>query len=314
MSPEGLRVDGRRPDEIRKIRCKLGILTRADGSAYYEQGNTKVIAAIYGPREVLLFSSLNLNLHFRFQLEAKHFMIVQSLIVNTVWLHLVRVNEKRKQKETGTSHITFLLIIQSRSQEVSYVIRQTFESAIMTNLFPRSEISIYIQVIQADGGTRCAAINAATLALINAGIPMKDFVVACATGCIDGTTPILDMNYLEESAGGPDLPVALLPASESITMVQMESKVPIEMFEKVAKLAVEGCKLIHQILLQEVEKYTLGKKSIWFMKVTSLFRTFGFKRRSDVNKVTILRKRLFLIPRSSPLAQLNFFKVNSKEQ
>jgi exosome complex component RRP41 len=179
--------------------------------------------------------------------------------VNIVWLHSVPVNEKRRRKETGSINFFHLYLLYSRSTEISYVIRQTFESVIMTNLFPRSEISIYVQVLQADGGTRCAAINAATLALINAGIPMKDFVVACAAGCIDGTTPILDLNYLEDSAGGPDLPVALLPSSEAITMVQMDSKVPIEMFEKVVKLAVEGCKAIHQILLQEVEKYTLGR-------------------------------------------------------
>lgn len=57
ITPEGLRVDGRRCDELRKIRCKLGILSsRADGSAYFEQGNTKVIATVYGPREVLSHS------------------------------------------------------------------------------------------------------------------------------------------------------------------------------------------------------------------------------------------------------------------
>lgn len=58
ISPEGLRIDGRRPDELRKIKCKLGVLSRADGSAYLEQGNTKVIVAIYGPREVRLLFRL----------------------------------------------------------------------------------------------------------------------------------------------------------------------------------------------------------------------------------------------------------------
>ena len=53
ISPEGLRVDGRRAEELRNIKCKLGIFKRADGSAYYEQGNTKVLATIYGPKEVI---------------------------------------------------------------------------------------------------------------------------------------------------------------------------------------------------------------------------------------------------------------------
>lgn len=71
--------------------------------------------------------------------------------------------------------------------EIALIIEQTFESAIMVELMARSQIDIYVQVLQADGGVRCAAINAATLALIDAGIPMKDFVVACSAGFVDGT-------------------------------------------------------------------------------------------------------------------------------
>lgn len=48
----GLRLDGRKVNEIRRIQCKIGVLSRADGSAFYQQGNTRVIAAVYGPREV----------------------------------------------------------------------------------------------------------------------------------------------------------------------------------------------------------------------------------------------------------------------
>jgi len=144
-----------------------------------------------------------------------------------------------------------------RAKEISLLLRETFESVILVNLFPRSQIDIYVQILQADGGTRCASINAVTLALINAGIPMKDFVCACAAGYIE-STPILDLNYMEDSAGGPDLPLALLPQSGKITMVQMDSKLPIEMFEKVVKLAVDGCKAIYQVMIKEVEKYTKG--------------------------------------------------------
>jgi len=52
LSEYGLRVDGRRPNELRQIRCKLGVFNQPDGSAYLEQGNTKVLAAVYGPHEV----------------------------------------------------------------------------------------------------------------------------------------------------------------------------------------------------------------------------------------------------------------------
>jgi exosome complex component RRP41 len=229
LSPEGLRIDGRRPLEIRKIICKLGIFSRADGSAYYQQGNTKAIAAVYGPREV---STKSKSIHDKAIISCEYSMATFS-------------TGERKKTRKGDR----------RSTEISLIIKQTLESIIMVQLFPRSQIDIYVQILQADGGTRCAAINAACLAIINAGIPIRDFVVACAAGYIEGT-PILDLNYLEDSAGGPDLPLAILPQSGKITMLQMDSKLPLEVFEKVLQLAIEGCKAIYNIMLQEVENYS----------------------------------------------------------
>jgi len=75
LSPEGLRIDGRRANELRKIRCKIGLFSRADGSAYYEQGNTKVIAAVYGPREVEVRSQMK---HDRAIINCEYFMATFS--------------------------------------------------------------------------------------------------------------------------------------------------------------------------------------------------------------------------------------------
>jgi len=77
--------------------------------------------------------------------------------------------------------------------EISLLLKQTFEQVIRVERFPRSQIDINVHVLSADGGTRCACINAITLALIDAGIPMKDMVVACAAGMVS-ETPILDLN------------------------------------------------------------------------------------------------------------------------
>ena len=55
LSDQGFRVDGRRPHELRKIQCRLSVFKQADGSAYIEQGNTKVLAAVYGPHEVNIY-------------------------------------------------------------------------------------------------------------------------------------------------------------------------------------------------------------------------------------------------------------------
>jgi exosome complex component RRP41 len=69
-------------------------------------------------------------------------------------------------------------------------------------------------------GTVQICINAATLAIIDAGIPMKDYVCACSAGCIDDE-PILDLNHLEES-NTPELTVALLPKTDKITLLQVK--------------------------------------------------------------------------------------------
>ena len=74
--------------------------------------------------------------------------------------------------------------------------------------------------LQADGGTRCAAINAALLALADAGVPLRDMVAACAAGYLD-KTPILDMNYLEDAGGGPDVVVGAHMSSGVIVLLQV---------------------------------------------------------------------------------------------
>eukprot|EP00878_Enallax_costatus_P025802 GHUV01027633.1.p2 GENE.GHUV01027633.1~~GHUV01027633.1.p2 ORF type:complete len:105 (+),score=15.66 GHUV01027633.1:500-814(+) len=52
VTSEGLRRDGRRAKELRRIRCQVGVLGDADGSAMFEMGNTQVLASVFGPREV----------------------------------------------------------------------------------------------------------------------------------------------------------------------------------------------------------------------------------------------------------------------
>lgn len=229
LSPEGLRVDGRRPHEIRNIKFKLNLFSRADGSAYYEQGNTRVLAAVYGPREV----------------KNKSQMKNDRAIINCEYsMATFSTGERKRQFKRDR-----------RSTEISVVIRQTFESVILTYLYPRTQIDIFMQVLQADGGTRCACINAATLALLDAGIPMKDFVVSCAAGFIEGS-PLTDLNYIEDCADGPDVPIALLPKQDKVTLLQMDSKLSLDQFEKVLEHAIDGCKQIHKVIDEQLKKHT----------------------------------------------------------
>ncbi|XP_031254925.1 exosome complex component RRP41 homolog [Pistacia vera] len=225
VSSEGLRLDGRGPSEMRQLQAEIGVVAKVDGSAMFEMGNTKVTAAVYGPREVQNRSQqITDQAPVRCEYSMANFSIGDRM---------------RKPK------------VDRRSTEVSLVISQTMEACILTNLMPRSQIDIFVQVLQADGGTRSACINAATLALADVGIPMRDIVTSCSAGYLN-SIPLLD------SAGGPDVTVGILPTLDKVTLLQMDAKLPTNTFEDVMQLATEGCKAvansIREVLLENTKQ------------------------------------------------------------
>ena len=111
--------------------------------------------------------------------------------------------------------------------------------AIATELYARSEIVISVQVVQQDGGLLAAAVNAATLALIDAGVGMRDLVVACTAGSFDGCA-VLDVNHAEASAQGAQLTVGLMPKSGQLAMVHMGDRMHMDKFEPLLSLAQTG--------------------------------------------------------------------------
>ncbi|ETW09669.1 hypothetical protein H310_00184 [Aphanomyces invadans] len=232
VSVAGLRVDGRRAGEVRRVRAKFGLFQRVDGSAYVEQGQTKVMAVVYGPKE-----------HSgRKQTEE----VAQTK---------ARVTCEVTQAPFATSERKVTHKADRKKLESSLAILQIFDSTISTQLYPRSQIDIFVQVLHADGGELAACINAVSLALIDAGIAMKDFVVACSAGYIQQTL-LCDLNYTEQSSRCPDLTVALTARNNKLSLVQMESKLPLELFETLMSTAKDGCSQIYDILQNEVQENT----------------------------------------------------------
>nr|KYP51343.1 Exosome complex exonuclease RRP41 [Cajanus cajan] len=175
-------------------------------------GNTKVITAVYSPREV----------QNRSQQISSHV--------------LVRCDYSMANFSAGDCMRK--LKGDRRSTEISLVIRQTMVACILTHLLPHSQIDIYVQVLQADGGTRSTCINAATLALPYARMPMHPLVTSCSVGYVN-STPLL-----EDSVGGLDVTLGILSKLDKVTLLQMDSKLPIDLLENVMQLAIEGCKAI----------------------------------------------------------------------
>jgi len=212
------RVDGRKPEELRPIKIESGILENADGSAYVEQGMTKILAAVYGPKE----------------LHPKHLADPQRALLRCRY-HMAPFSTEERRSPAPSR----------RDVELSKVIRNALEPAIFLEEYPRSTIDLFIEVLQSDGGTRCAGIVAASVALADAGIPMRDLVSACAAGKVDGHI-VLDLCYVEDQEGEADLPVAYMPKLRQITLLQMDGLLTREEFERALKLAIRGCEQIYE--------------------------------------------------------------------
>jgi len=219
IDKKGLRLDGRKPNELRQIKIEVGVLSNADGSAYIEQGKNKILAAAFGPRE----------------LHPKH-MALQDRTVLRCRYHMAPFSVQERKSPAPSR----------REVELSKVIRESIEPSIFLEYYPRTAIDIFIEVLQADGGTRCASITAASLALADAGIPMRDLVVACAAGKVDDTI-VLDLMDTEDKIGTADVPVALMPNLNAITLLQMDGILTQEEFERAVNLAIEGCGKIYAL-------------------------------------------------------------------
>ena len=219
IDSKGLRVDGRRLDELRPIKMEVGILDKANGSAYIEHGKNKILAAVYGPREA----------------HPKHIALADRAVVRCRY-HMAPFSVDERKSPAPSR----------RELELSKVIRESLEPAIMSEYFPRATIDIFIEVLQADAGTRCAGITAASLALADAGIPMRELVAACAAGKIEGKV-ILDLSDIEDKKGEADLPVALLPKSNVISLIQMDGSLSDEEFKQALDLSTDACRKIYEM-------------------------------------------------------------------
>ncbi|HEU12948.1 MAG TPA: exosome complex exonuclease Rrp41 [Euryarchaeota archaeon] len=229
IDENGKRIDGRSFDELRPIKIEAGILERADGSAYIEWGNNKIIAAVYGPREVY----------------PKHMQDPSKAILRARYnMAAFSVDERKKP---GPDR---------RSIELSLVISNALSSVVLLEQFPRTAIDVFIEVLQADAGTRIAGLTAASVALADAGIPMKDLIVGCAAGKVDDIV-VLDLNKEEDNYGQADLPVAIIPRTKELVLFQMDGDMTFEEIERGLKMAIDASMKVY-----ELQKEALKRKYI----------------------------------------------------
>lgn len=234
----GKRLDGRTPDQLRDIKIEVDVIKNAVGSAYIEWGNNKILAGVYGPKEAL----------------PKHVQDPEKAIIKCRY-QMAPFSSLEDHGRTGPNR---------RSTEISKVTKEVFENVVMLSRFPGAEIDLYIDVLQADGGTRAAGITAASVALAASGIPMTDIPFAVSVGKV-GDTLILDLNKIEDNYSDADMPVAISPRTGDIVLLQMdgnltkeEVKRGVEMIKKagehISMLQREALKSSYQKILEKYKK------------------------------------------------------------
>ncbi len=222
----GKRIDGRGLNELRPLLMKVGVIPRANGSACVEFGKTKVLAAVYGPKE----------------LHPKRMLDEDKAVLNVRYAMLPFSVHDRARPGPGR-----------RSVEISKVVRHALEPVVYLEEFPQLNIELNIDVIQADAGTRVVSVIAGSLALANAGIPMRSLVSACSVGKVDGRL-VLDLNGPEDNYGESDLPVAMVSTTKGITLLQLDGGMTKDEIKEALELARKG----NEIILKKEEETLRG--------------------------------------------------------
>ena len=234
MDENGKRLDGRLWNDLRPIKLEVGILKNADGSAHIEWGKNKITAAVYGPKEV----------------HPKHQVLPDRALLRSRY-HMAPFSvDERKNPAPSRREI-----------EISKVIREALQPAVIVENYPRTAIEVWVEVLQSDGGSRVAGITAASLALADAGIDMRDMVVGCSCGLL-GDQVVADLDDTEDKEGNGDMPVAIMPNLGLVTLLQVDGIYTRANFQKAFELAIEKGKQIYGMQREALTKRFFGGEAV----------------------------------------------------
>ncbi len=217
------RFDGRKFDETREIVAKVGVVPNADGSALFAFGDTIAIAAVYGPK----------------QLHPQHMQNPEKGILRCNYnMMSFSVSDRIKP---GPS---------KRSTEISKISEWALESSTLLGEYQNTVVDIHILIQQANASTRCAGINAASLALAHAGVPMKDLISSVSIGKIDKQL-VVDVNKdeedYEEGEGATDIAMSFLGDGKKLVHIQLDGNISPKELKEAIQLGKKTSKKIIEI-------------------------------------------------------------------
>lgn len=179
--------EGRGAEELRKIFLSTGVMSQAQGSAYIEQGRTKVMVGVWGPREVQRRSD---------------FSMTGSLTAEFKFAPFSRRSER------GAAG--------GEEEELGQVVSEALASTVCLDKYPKSVLEVGVTVLEDDGSVLAAALTAAGLALASAGVHMSDLVVGVKVGVREGADSLLVDPEAGEEGGGGEVVVGYLPSLDQV--------------------------------------------------------------------------------------------------
>eukprot|EP00759_Apiculatamorpha_spiralis_P017947 PhF_6_TR24015/c0_g1_i1/m.33623/K11600/RRP41, EXOSC4, SKI6; exosome complex component RRP41 len=238
VSLAGLRQDGRRVNEWRPIKFQCNVLHAADGSCALQCGNTSVLVAVYGPKAIERYAEPSAIHHD----DAAGAQITCDVVV-------AAFSGQRHRVVQGDRH----------SATLANTIVETFRSVIFHTMYPNSQIDIHVQVLQDDGGVEPCIVNAVSIALQDAHIPMRDFAV-CTNVITVGDHIIVDPTKKETLASGGDLwLVTNAHRTEDVVSLRMDRRVREGEFDKLMQGAAEACSSLYRTVEPTLRDYMESK-------------------------------------------------------
>jgi len=228
------RLNNRGFEETRPMEAKVGVIKRADGSAYFKFGNTWAYAAVYGPR----------NLYPKFLQDPSKGILRCNY-------NMMPFSSSSERVRPGSSR---------RAKEISMVTEKALLPVLNLEEYPNSVVDVFIELPETEAGSRTAGINAAAMALADAGLLMKDLVCAVSVGRVDDKL-LVDLDYSEESyEDGPvaDIPIAVMPNSNKITLLQTDGLISKEQLKKVIEMGKDACNKVYAVQKKALkDKYNI---------------------------------------------------------
>ena len=236
-----LRTDGRRWNELRALQLSISTSpTSCDGSSLLTHGHTTILCTVTGPRE-----------------SKAHRDNTAASIECEVYVAPFASGDRRRRGRND-----------KRVTELGQIVAEAVRGHVFTSLFPRSTISIALHVLAADGGLLAGCLNAAGMALVDAGVPMPGLLAAVSSGVVENVDdgggsgkvePLLDLNGSEE-VELPFLTVATvggLGEEDRVSVLVMETRCQVGdgRLEGMMAVGVDGCKQVRTLMEGTIRRH-----------------------------------------------------------